>query len=48
MAACFNGRERNLNDWRHLFSQAHPGFAFKGVTHTPGSSFSLIEHVWEA
>lgn len=47
MAACFNGRERNINDWRHLFSQADRRFAFKGVTHTVGSSFSIIEHVWE-
>ncbi len=48
MAACFNGRERNITDWRKLFEQADQGFAFKGVTHMPGSSFSIIEHVWEA
>ena len=48
MAACFNGRERNIRDWRQLFKQADRGFAYKGVTHTLGSSFCLMEHVWEA
>ncbi|KAL6718926.1 hypothetical protein ACLMJK_003161 [Lecanora helva] len=47
MAALFNGRERNENDWRDMFRKADSRFSFKGVTDTPGSSFSVIEVVWE-
>lgn len=47
MAAIHNGRQRNIREWRRLFEQADRRFVFKGVTHPPGSSLSLIEHVWE-
>lgn len=47
MAACFNGRERNMNDWRSLFEKTDERFVFKGITETLGSVFSIIEAVWE-
>ena len=48
MAAFHEGSERNICEWRQLFEQADRGHVYKSVTHSHGSTFSLIEHIWEA
>lgn len=47
MKACLNGRERDLEQWTHLFAEADSRFKFKGVIRIPGSRWSVIEAIWE-
>jgi len=47
MQALFNARERDEPAWRDLFQRASKSFIFRGITHNPGSSFSIIEYEWQ-
>lgn len=42
-----NAKERELEEWKALFSQADERFVFKGVFQPEGSRLSLLEVVWE-
>jgi len=47
MQALFNACERDEPAWRDLFQRSSSSFVFKGITHNPGSSFSIIDHEWQ-
>jgi len=42
-----NSREREHQDWGHLFKEADPRFKFLGVQQPPGSKLAFIEAGWE-
>lgn len=42
-----NAKERDVEDWKTLFSQADERFAFTGVTTPSGSSLAIIELTWK-
>lgn len=47
MLAILNARERDFEDWQHLFQQADPRFIFLGVTKPEGANLAIIEARWE-
>lgn len=48
MSTIQNARERELEDWKELFSKADARFRFEGLTSPPGSNHSLLVAVWDA
>lgn len=46
MRTVCNAREREVDDWKSLFEQAHPCFRWKGATLLSGR-LSFVEAVWE-
>lgn len=42
-----NSRERERQDWEHLFKEADPSFKFLGVQQPEGSKLAFIEASWE-
>ena len=47
MMTNFNAKEREIDDWRSLFSRADPRLKIVKVTKPPGSVNSIIEAVLE-
>lgn len=47
MKQLLNSREREEEDWKHLFERAHPTFRFSGVRTPPSGGMSIIEAIWE-
>jgi hypothetical protein len=47
MKAFLNAKEREADDWKHLFADADPGFKFLGVQMTLGSPIGVIQARWE-
>jgi len=48
MLAILNARERDFEDWQHLFQQADSRFDFLGLTKPRGANLAIIEARWEA
>ncbi|KAH7312620.1 putative O-methyltransferase [Stachybotrys elegans] len=48
MLAIANSHERDLDEWKDLFTQADQRFGFKSFTHPPGSNLSILEFAWDA
>ena len=46
MKEIFNAKERDLNDWIHLFERADLRFKFLGVKKPPASQLAIIEVSW--
>ncbi|KAL9621055.1 MAG: hypothetical protein Q9160_004440 [Pyrenula sp. 1 TL-2023] len=46
MKQLLNSREREEEDWKHLFERAHPNFRFS-VRTPPNGGMSIIEAIWE-
>lgn len=46
MSSIQNARERELEDWKHLFSKADKRFEFERSISPPGSNHSLIVAAW--
>jgi hypothetical protein len=42
----FNGKERDLQEWKDLFESADPRFRVNGVNKSPGSALSVLEAIW--
>jgi hypothetical protein len=42
----FNGKERDLQEWKDLFEMADPRFCFNGWRKPVGSALSVFEAVW--
>jgi hypothetical protein len=47
MLSLLNAKERDLEDFKHLFALADPRFKFLGVKTPKGSRMSIMEAVWE-
>ncbi|KUJ14270.1 O-methyltransferase [Mollisia scopiformis] len=47
MMSLMNGKERGLEEWKALFEQADPRFAWNGGTRPDGSRLWIIESTWE-
>ncbi|KAI0139844.1 S-adenosyl-L-methionine-dependent methyltransferase [Xylariaceae sp. FL1272] len=48
LAACFNSRDRTVQDWKDLLAAADPGFVFQKVIHPAGSALGILDFLWEA
>ena len=46
MLGAFNSRERDLEEWKHLFQDADSRFDFIGVEEPRGSALAIIEARW--
>ena len=46
MLGVFNSRERDLDEWQHLFQEADHRFEFIGVEEPRGSALAIIEARW--
>ncbi|CAD6565805.1 MAG: hypothetical protein ASARMPREDX12_006780 [Alectoria sarmentosa] len=46
MLGAFNSRERDLEEWKHLFQEADSRFDFIGVEEPRGSALAIIEARW--
>lgn len=42
-----NAKERDLDEWKGLFTRADTRFKFKGITQPEGSNLALLEAIWE-
>jgi hypothetical protein len=47
MKAIQNAKERDAEDWEHLFKIADPRFKFQGVKKPNGSTLSIIWASWD-
>lgn len=47
MGALFNSKERTIEEWRVLLSDADPRFVLQGVTEPKGSALGILEVVWD-
>ena len=47
MMTITNSKERQMDEWATLFSEADPRFKFKGGHKQDGSRLWTIEAVWE-
>ncbi|TVY22560.1 O-methyltransferase [Lachnellula hyalina] len=47
MKAFLNAKERGVDDWKKIFSDADPGFKFVGVKMPMGSNLGVIQVRWE-
>jgi hypothetical protein len=47
MKACFNAKERDMNDWRALLSKADERFVMKEVKRPEGSQLQIIDVEWK-
>lgn len=47
MMALFNGKERTLSEWQHLFQQADQRFKFVACRTKDPRQLSLVEFVWD-
>lgn len=43
MMTHFNGKERDLEDWKSLFAQASPKLKLLNTKTPPGSVYSILE-----
>jgi hypothetical protein len=48
MLMAFNSHERELQNWKDLFSKADPGFQYCETRCTAESILSLIEFTWDS
>ena len=46
MLSILNARERDADEWQSLFKEADPRFRFLGVKRSKGSSFAIMEAIW--
>jgi hypothetical protein len=46
MGALFNARERTVNEWRALVTEADTRFQLKQVIQPKGSTLAIMEVVW--
>ncbi|KAH5652259.1 hypothetical protein HBI51_076110 [Parastagonospora nodorum] len=47
MKACFNAKERSVEDWTNLLKAADERFAIRNVTQPKGSQLQIIEVQWD-
>jgi hypothetical protein len=47
MAALFNVRDRTINDWKEVLSQANGRFVLRNMIEPKGSALSILEVIWE-
>lgn len=46
MNVLFNSADCEMEKWKRLFEEAHPGFTFKGGEQPPGSDLWILEAKW--
>jgi 6-hydroxytryprostatin B O-methyltransferase len=48
MLETYNAKERDLDEWKALLAKADTRLKFHDLHQPPGSTFAIIEAVWDA
>lgn len=41
-----NAKERDVDDWAKILSEAHPSFHLQAIRKPPGSRLAILEVTW--